>query len=73
MHPRQSTTGVVVFYIEKAIELVSLGRERVIERGGVGFAVHRAMRDEIVVAEKEIENMSGPAKICVESTRRSND
>jgi len=45
-----------VFYIEKAIELVSLGRERLIEPGGVGFAVHRAMRDEIVVAEKEIEN-----------------
>jgi hypothetical protein len=45
-----------VFYVEKAIELVSLGRERVIERGGVGFAVHRAMRDEIIVAEKEVEN-----------------
>ena len=56
LHPRQSTTGVVAFYVEKAIELVSLGRERLIEPGGVGFAVHRAMRDEIVVAEKKIEN-----------------
>ena len=56
MHPRQSTTGVVVFYVEKAIQLVSLGRQRVIERDGVGFAIHRAMRDEIVVAEKEVVN-----------------
>jgi hypothetical protein len=40
--PRSKTE--LVFYVEKAIELVSLGREGVIERGGIGFAVHRAVR-----------------------------